>query len=30
MLENDIKTILISEAEIIEKSRELGKKLTEE
>lgn len=25
MLENDIKTILISEAEIIEKSRELGK-----
>lgn len=30
MLENDIKKILISEAEIIEKSRELGKKLTED
>ena len=30
MLENDIKTVLISETEIIEKSRELGKKLTED
>lgn len=30
MLENDIKKILISEAEIIEKSRELGKKLAKE
>ena len=30
MLENDIKTVLISETEIVEKSRELGKKLTEE
>ena len=28
MLENDIKTVLISETEIIEKCRELGKQLT--